>query len=199
MFKKAFDAGEDPYLALLNLRNTPRSNVHSPASILMGRNLRTNIPCSFKALIPKITYKKDKTILEQNKIVSKQYYDKTARKETKFKVGESVLFQKIPKTTWTPGTIQAIGSTPRSFMVQGEKGGVYSRNSSHITPREKVSDKDQTNMSMQRTEDNDNKVSTSVAKQKKIITNGNSHGGSPYVTKAGRTVIKPDKFKDYIK
>ncbi|GAB1867311.1 Integrase catalytic domain-containing protein [Camponotus japonicus] len=125
-------------LALLNLRNTPRSNVHSPASILM------------------------------------------ARKETKFKVGESVLFQKIPKATWTPGTIQAIGSTPRSFVVQGEKGGVYSRNSSHITPREKVSDKDQTNMSMQRTEDNDNTVSTSVAKQKKIIANGNSHGGSPY-------------------
>jgi len=54
-------------------------------------------------------------------------------------------------------------------------------------------------MSMQRTEDNDNTVSTSVAKQKKIIANGNSHRGSPYVTKAGRTVIKPDKFKDYIK
>lgn len=84
-------------------------------------------------------------------------------------------------------------------MVQGEKGGVYSRNSSHITLREKVSDKYKTNMSMQRTEGNDNTVSTSVAKQKKIISNENRHWGSSYVTKAGRTVIKPDKLKDYIK
>ncbi|XP_025263219.1 uncharacterized protein K02A2.6-like, partial [Camponotus floridanus] len=117
LFKKAFDAGEDPYLALLNLRNTPRDKVHSPASLLMGRNLRTNIPCSFKMLIPKITYKKDQIILEQNKMLSK-YYDKTARKETKFKVGELILFQKMPKATWTPGTVQAIGSTPRSYVVQ---------------------------------------------------------------------------------
>lgn len=43
--KKTFDAREDPYLALLNLRNTPRDKVHSPASILLDRNLRTNIPC----------------------------------------------------------------------------------------------------------------------------------------------------------
>lgn len=101
LFKKAFDAGENPYLALLNLRNTTRDKVHSPVSILMGRNLRTNIPCSFKMLIPKITYKKDQIILEQNKVLSKQYYDKTARKETKFNVGEPILFQKMPKAIWT--------------------------------------------------------------------------------------------------
>ncbi|KAG5877322.1 hypothetical protein JTB14_017623 [Gonioctena quinquepunctata] len=39
IFKKAMDAGEDPYLAMLNFHATPRGSVHSPASTLMGHNL----------------------------------------------------------------------------------------------------------------------------------------------------------------
>ncbi|XP_025270352.1 uncharacterized protein K02A2.6-like [Camponotus floridanus] len=136
LFKKAFDAGEDPYLALLNLRNTPRDKVHSPASLLM------------------------------------------ARKETKFKVGEPILFQKMPKATWTPGTVQAIGSTPRSYVVQGEKGGVYNRNNIHINSREKLSDKNETEVSVQRTGDIENASNNSVGGKEKIRSNGSKQEGS---------------------
>ncbi|KMQ83784.1 hypothetical protein RF55_19102, partial [Lasius niger] len=168
LFKKAFDAGEDPYLALLNLRNTPRGNVHAPASMLMGRNLRTNIPCSFKSLVPKITYKEDRKLLEQSKIKTKLYYDKTAKKETKLQVGEPVWFQKIPKATWTPGTVQAIGSTPRSYVIQGANGEVYNRNSIHVTPRESSHDITQTDWSVQRTrEASDQTVASTPAGDRK--------------------------------
>lgn len=44
-------------------RSTPRGKVNSPASILMGRQLRTNIPCSFATLVPKLTYIKDRKIM----------------------------------------------------------------------------------------------------------------------------------------
>ena len=42
--KALFKKGEDPYLALLAYRNTALGNGKSPAELLMGRSLRTNLP-----------------------------------------------------------------------------------------------------------------------------------------------------------
>lgn len=197
LFKKAFDVGEDPYLALLNFRNTPRGNVHSPASILMARSLRTNIPCLFKSLVPKITYQEDKMVLEQNKIKTKQYYDKTARKEIMFQVGEPVLFQKVPKATWIPGMVQATGSTPRSYVIKGENGGVYIRNSSHVTPRKRSPNLSQTDVGMRKV-NNNNAVSTSARDGKETVLDRNRSDKSLYVTRTGRMVKKPSRFDNYM-
>ncbi|UYV60920.1 K02A2.6-like [Cordylochernes scorpioides] len=40
LIKRCGEESTDPYLALLNLRNTPHNNLPSPAQILMSRNLR---------------------------------------------------------------------------------------------------------------------------------------------------------------
>ncbi|XP_046406352.1 uncharacterized protein K02A2.6-like [Ischnura elegans] len=136
IFKKALDSNEDPYLALLNFRNTPRGKVHSPASNLMSRNLRTNIPCSFQALIPKITYDKDRPILQENKYKSKEYYDRSAKSHPQYRVGQKIMFQKKPNSIWVPGTILEKGQTPRSYVVEGEEGrGVYKRNQVNVSAR----------------------------------------------------------------
>ena len=48
MLKKA----EDPYLALLSYRTTPLSHGWSPSQILMGRQLRSNVPTVESRLLP---------------------------------------------------------------------------------------------------------------------------------------------------
>ena len=51
---------EEPYLALLAYRSTPVANRYSPAELLMNRRLRTNVPLSREARIPRVP---DKTLL----------------------------------------------------------------------------------------------------------------------------------------
>ena len=47
MIKKARKAGEDQYLALLNIRNTPSEAIRSnPAQLLLGRRTKTILPTS---------------------------------------------------------------------------------------------------------------------------------------------------------
>ncbi|KMQ84213.1 hypothetical protein RF55_18190 [Lasius niger] len=135
-------------------------------------------------------------LLEQSKIKTKQYYDKTAKKETKFQVGEPVLFQKIPKATWTPETVQAIGYTPRSYVIQGENGEVYNRNSIHVTPRERSPDISQTGVSAQGTREasDHTAVNTPAGDRKETMLGENRCDNLLYVTRAGRTVKKPKKF-----
>ena len=44
MLKKCQLSNEDPYAALLNYRSTPIKNGYSPAELIMGRKLRTEVP-----------------------------------------------------------------------------------------------------------------------------------------------------------
>lgn len=44
LMKKAKESGEDPYVALMNFRATPKANEKSPAELLMGRKIRTFLP-----------------------------------------------------------------------------------------------------------------------------------------------------------
>ena len=49
--KKAMQTGTDPHLVLLSLRNTPVTGLNmSPAQMLMGRVLRSTLPCSSAVL-----------------------------------------------------------------------------------------------------------------------------------------------------
>lgn len=74
-------------LTLLNLRNTPRGHVSSPAQILMGRTLRTNIPMKRDNIKPKVTLNKDWKEIQRNKIRSKEvrtYTIKTQRMQAHY-------------------------------------------------------------------------------------------------------------------
>ncbi|GBM17969.1 hypothetical protein AVEN_111112-1 [Araneus ventricosus] len=71
-FKKSVD--EDPYLMMLVLRTTPLENGYSPAELLMGRKLRTNLPMAKKSLIPKIPEAEDIRRKELKYGVNKKKY-----------------------------------------------------------------------------------------------------------------------------
>ena len=56
MIKKACRDGEDQYLALLNIRNTPTQGMNSsPAQRLLGRRTKTTVPTTHILLQPSTT------------------------------------------------------------------------------------------------------------------------------------------------
>ena len=74
--KKCKEAGEDRYLALLDLRNTPRDqNIGSPAQSLMGRCTKTQLPTS-EALLKPANVKKEAVTegLIEHRMRQKHYY-----------------------------------------------------------------------------------------------------------------------------
>ena len=89
---KAKEDGSDPYLAMLNARNTPRDNiVGSPAQRLHSRRLKTVLPKSRKLLKPQVVDNtKVQQRLEQYKKQQKFHYDRRARRLSPLKEGETV-------------------------------------------------------------------------------------------------------------
>ena len=81
IIKKPKEDNEDPYLGLLNFRNTLRdATVGSPAQRLMGRRTRTQLPTSEKLL----TFNPSNPVsvrlrLEEYQKQQKRFYDRTAR------------------------------------------------------------------------------------------------------------------------
>ena len=89
---KAKEDGSDPYLTMLNARNTPRDNiVGSPAQRLHSRRLKTVLPISRKLLKPQVVDNtKVQQRLEQYKKQQKFHYDRRARRLSPLKEGETV-------------------------------------------------------------------------------------------------------------
>ncbi|XP_071055079.1 putative autophagy-related protein 11 [Onthophagus taurus] len=136
MFKKCKDSNQDPYLALLNMRNTSRNKLNSPAQILLNRQLRSNVPTQIKFLEPKITLKQDIKNLEKHKQDYKKTYDKrTVKEENSYKNGQKVMFRRKMDDILVKGKIVNKTKEPRSYIIEDDNGNRYRRNMKHIFPR----------------------------------------------------------------
>jgi Integrase core domain. len=133
MLKKCLESGNDPYLALLNYRNTPKGDVCSPANLLMSRNLRSNLPISNDNLIPKsieLSKEREKILAKQDTM--KMYYDRNARDLPKIGSGDGVVFKQKPQSDWVPATVVQELVPNRSFRIKTPDGVLYDRNRVHI-------------------------------------------------------------------
>ena len=78
LLRKA-DDGNDPYIALLEYRNTPITGLQeSPAQLLMSRMLKSKLPTTTALLRPKVQEKVRKK-LEQRAVKQKEYFDRNAK------------------------------------------------------------------------------------------------------------------------
>ena len=89
IMKKAKADNKDPYMAILGYRNTMIDNIASPAQLLMGRKLRTNLPVTAEQLKPAIVNPeqvKIKLKLKQQK--QKKHYDRGSKALPNLKIGD---------------------------------------------------------------------------------------------------------------
>jgi hypothetical protein len=137
MLKKAKACGQDPYMALLQYRNTPLPGSASPAQLLMNRRLRTTLPATSMHLKPRVPDEaKVAQAIAKRQQQQAQGYNKTARKRPlrPLKAGEAVYMQMEKGSTWEPATIVSEASTPRSYIVRKEDGSTYRRNRIMLRP-----------------------------------------------------------------
>ncbi|XP_055911365.1 uncharacterized protein K02A2.6-like [Eupeodes corollae] len=93
LLKKCHKDQSDVYLALLNYRNTPRSNdLLSPNQRLMSRRTRKNIPSSEQSLKPKVVQNVQHNLIEARNR-SKFYADKGSHQKQPLQPGEKIRIQ----------------------------------------------------------------------------------------------------------
>ena len=122
LITKSFEANEDPNWALLAYRATPLSaSLPSPAQMLHGRPLRTNLPS------PRPTAQNDDiTDAQHNR---QQSYTRLSKPSLpQLQHGQSVTMYNHNTHTWQPATITNVLPTPGSYMLSTDNGGSYRRN-----------------------------------------------------------------------
>lgn len=126
----------DPNMALLSYRTTalPWCSL-SPAELLMGRKLRTDVPQLPSKFIPEWHYlhtfrEKDASYKQKQKI----NYDGSHRTRSRdtFDAGTAVWIRM--EDTSIPGRVISMANTPRSYLVS-TPSGVLRRNRYHLTAR----------------------------------------------------------------
>ena len=127
-------SGEDHYLALLNVRNTPTQGMDtSPAQRFLGRRTQTTLPTSRKLLRPKSQTTVENRQLRASKERQARYYNRHAHDLPPLGHGDVVRVKpfQLGDKTWRKGEVLHRAGT-RSYDVATEDGGIYRRNRVHL-------------------------------------------------------------------
>ncbi|XP_053383745.1 uncharacterized protein LOC128549966 [Mercenaria mercenaria] len=129
ILQKAKDANCDPYLPLLEHRNSPLPAIgYSPSQLLQGRRLRSILPATHEQLSPKpVNAKKARENMQKQQTRSKFYYDRSTRSLPSLQSGENITFQKTSGEKWEPGKVLE-QHNERSYKIQASDGARYRRN-----------------------------------------------------------------------
>ena len=122
LVKKAEMAGTDPWLAILDYRNTPSEGMtSSPVQRLMSRRTRTLLPSDNKLLRPKVAVDVRE---EKEKMKCKQafYYNENARDIPPLKKGDAVRIQPLQnhKKQWKKANVQSQVNVRSYELVMAE-------------------------------------------------------------------------------
>ena len=189
LLKKAKLDGKDPYISLLEYRNTSVNNIGSPAQLCMSRRLNSLLPSTPQQLTPQVV-DPNKVIekMKQNQEVSKEYYDRGARRLSELHPNDNVRMQVQDK--WVPCTVVRQADTPRSYIVKGLNGQEYRRNRKHLR---KVNGPPLTTIDVEDTEPAPQLPP--VEPPNGVTTTANES----HVTSRGRIVKVPTRYRDFVK
>jgi len=132
--KKAKQAGTDPYLYLLDWRNTPSEEMSSsPAQRMFGRRTRTLLPTTSYPLKPKVQEDVKKKLLKQKSKQAK-YYNQNTKELPPLQIGEVIRVATKPgdrKRKWFKARVEDQIDI-RSYKVRTEDCRLYRRNRRHL-------------------------------------------------------------------
>lgn len=129
---KAKADNNDPYLSLLEYRNTPVDNLKSPAQLLMSRRLRSILPATAKHLQPQVVCQQ--SVRERREICQQRqrtYFNRSARPLPHLPAGTPIRFRQ-QDGSWTPATVTRPAHTERSYHITTSGGQTYRRNRRHL-------------------------------------------------------------------
>jgi len=121
--KKAADAGNDPYLALLEFRNTPsESTGTSPSEKMFGRRQRT--------ILPRVPHPRQavdtRSMLLKTRERQKHYYDRGSKPLPPLRSGDAIRMRRPGDSDWSLGhCLRAVGNRQYDVEVAGRQ---YRRN-----------------------------------------------------------------------
>ena len=126
---KCAESGDDVYLSLLDLRNTPRDNeTGSPTQRLMGRRAKTRLPITTKLREPNfVNGERVASKLMDYRTTQKQYYDRGTKEREELNPSDAIRIR-TPEG-WKPAEFVRPAQYPRSYVVKaGEHDREYRRN-----------------------------------------------------------------------
>ena len=113
--KRILKKANDPYIGLMEYRNTPITGMaYSPTQLLMGRIATTKIPTSKE--LPSGA----KQQLAQRQKPQKFNYDKSTKPLPRLEKGKNVHLRQ--DDIWVPATKTGLVSTPRSYNITTPNG-----------------------------------------------------------------------------
>lgn len=187
---KASEAGVDPFLSLLEWRNTPSSQLHSsPVEILFGRRTRTRLPIANSQLSSR-SAPDAANALAVAKQKQAKYYDRTAlaTERPTLPMGQTVRFKH--DNDWRKAEVSKVLPN-RSYELTLEDGTTRRRSSRHIRPSKE---------NFTRLDDDGDVTATPPSRPpaKPPSSNLPQHRPNhvPYKTRSGRTVKLPARFND---
>jgi hypothetical protein len=128
LLSKCLEDGKDVYLALLDLRNTPRGDKEgSPAQRLMGRRTKTKLPTADVLLRPQLKNPEEvRKCLEDRRETARKYYNRGAKDLPNIHAGDTLRVRK--QKQWIPAELVSQATQPRSYNVRVPTGRVVRRN-----------------------------------------------------------------------
>lgn len=136
MFKKRHRDSKDPWLALLDQRNTPTQGVgSSPAQRLMSRRTRPLLPIAANLLYPKVEEGVTK-MLKLKTQKAKSYHDGSSIVLPELEIGQEVRVAGQRNKTWEAGRCVE-NLSDRSYMVE-VNGAIIRRNREALKPKRDI-------------------------------------------------------------
>ncbi len=192
LLKKAKRDNQDPYLALLQYRNTPITELGaSPVQLLMNCRTRATLPITDKLLQPTIQ-RKVQAKLEKRQAKQKTYYDRGTKKLSPLKPGDTIRMKS--NKTWEKGVVlHQRMHAPESYVVEiGGRKYIRNRqdlrltNETYYTPPYLDAG----------ISENNNRVNTHHEDNQRDDANYQSQHPQPYRTRSGRVSKPPLRYDE---
>ena len=137
LIEKAVLQGKPWNALLLQHRITPlSSDIPSPAEILFGRKLRTELSILPSQLLnPRIMQQRECIAKKEGRLFH-QNAQNACSNELPLEVGQNVYHQDPHTKKWHSGVIENTCKEPHSFLVRSTNGAVYRRNRNFLKSRQ---------------------------------------------------------------
>ena len=133
LFKKANRDNKDPWLSLLDYRNTPTAGMQtSPVQHLMSRRTKTLVPIATNLLYPEVPEGVPDKI-QQKRQTAKSYHDRKVKVLPNLDIGQEARLTPTHRgSSWKAGScLQKLSN--RSYLIETD-GEVSQRNRQAIRP-----------------------------------------------------------------